>query len=73
MPHGYVTLGEYPTDLLRLACTRCDRRGQYRKDHLIAEHAPMCACLISGTSSRSDARSWVTAPRPAASIMLILW
>jgi len=40
MPHGYVTLGEYPTAMVQLACTRCDRRGRYRKDRLIAEHGP---------------------------------
>jgi hypothetical protein len=38
MPRGYLTLADYPTAMVRLACDRCDRRGQYRKDRLIAEH-----------------------------------
>jgi hypothetical protein len=28
-------LRPYPTDVVRLACTRCDRKGQYRKAALI--------------------------------------
>jgi hypothetical protein len=38
MPSGSLTLAEYPADLVRLACTRCARRGRYRKDTLIARH-----------------------------------
>jgi|SoiMethySBSTD1v2_1073268.scaffolds.fasta_scaffold1500456_2 hypothetical protein len=40
MPRPYVTLAEYPTDMVRLACTKCDRRGQYRKATLIERHGP---------------------------------
>jgi len=28
MPRPYVTLTEYPMDMVRLACTKCERRGQ---------------------------------------------
>ena len=38
MAFGALTLADYPADLIRLACRRCQRRGQYRKDRLIAEH-----------------------------------
>ncbi len=38
MPAGSITLAEYPADMVRLACTRCDRRGQVRKATLIARH-----------------------------------
>ena len=31
----YVTLAEHPGDRVRLACTKCERRGQYRKATLI--------------------------------------
>jgi hypothetical protein len=36
MPRSYVTLAEHPGDMVRLACTRCERRGQYRKSTLLA-------------------------------------
>jgi hypothetical protein len=28
MPRPYVTLAEYPFDPVRLACTKCERRGK---------------------------------------------
>jgi len=28
MPRPYVTFAEYPMDIVRLACTKCERRGQ---------------------------------------------
>lgn len=34
----YVTLAEYPFDMVRLACTKCERRGQYRKATLIERY-----------------------------------
>jgi hypothetical protein len=33
-----LTLGAYPHRMVRLACTKCERRGQYKRDRLIAEH-----------------------------------
>jgi hypothetical protein len=36
----YVTLAQHPTDMVRLACTKCDRRGQYRKSTLIERYGP---------------------------------
>ena len=33
-------IGEYPGDVIVLACEQCDRRGVYRKDRLVAEHGP---------------------------------
>ena len=41
MPRSYVTLAEHPSDMVRLACTKCERRGQYRKATLIERYAPM--------------------------------
>lgn len=38
MRQGSLPLADYPADLVRLACARCDRRGQYRKARLIADH-----------------------------------
>jgi hypothetical protein len=34
-PSGGRQLKHYPTDILRLACTHCPRKGQYRKATLI--------------------------------------
>lgn len=34
------TLGEYPKPYVRLACSRCSRKGQYRKETLIDEYGP---------------------------------
>jgi hypothetical protein len=30
-------LAEHPFDMVRLACTKCERRGQYRKATLIEQ------------------------------------
>lgn len=38
MPPGALTIAQYPADMVRLACTRCQRRGQYRKASLIERH-----------------------------------
>jgi hypothetical protein len=35
---GALQLKDYPTDMVWLACTRCDRKGQYRKATLIKQH-----------------------------------
>ena len=40
MPRDYVTLGEYSFDPVRLACTKCERRGQYRKATLLEGFGP---------------------------------
>jgi hypothetical protein len=37
---GSIKLCDYPTDMVRLACDRCGRTGQYRKDNLIAQFGP---------------------------------
>jgi hypothetical protein len=38
MPNGSLSLAEYPAPTMRLACRRCERRGRYRVERLIAEH-----------------------------------
>lgn len=40
MTNGAITLGDIAdlTDKLRVACTRCDRVGEYRIDRLMAKH-----------------------------------
>jgi hypothetical protein len=40
MARPYVTLAEHPTDTVRLACTKCERRRQYRKSTLIERYGP---------------------------------
>jgi hypothetical protein len=32
---GALQLKDYPTDMVRLACTHCPRKGQYRKATLM--------------------------------------
>jgi hypothetical protein len=34
---GALQLKDYPTDMVRLACTRCPRRGQYRRAALMVK------------------------------------
>jgi len=33
-----LKLRDYPADMLRLACTKCGRLGQYRKQNLILKY-----------------------------------
>jgi hypothetical protein len=40
MLRPYLTLAEYPMGMVRLACTKCDPRGQYRKATLIERYGP---------------------------------
>ena len=40
MPRSYVTLAEHPSDMVRLACTKCARRGQYYRATLIERYGP---------------------------------
>ena len=36
----FVHLREHPGDMIRLACTKCERRGQYRKATLLERYGP---------------------------------
>jgi hypothetical protein len=38
MPDGSLSLAEYPAATVRLACSKCDRIGQYRKATLMARY-----------------------------------
>jgi hypothetical protein len=35
---GAVLLNAYPNRLVKLACTKCSRKGQYEKGNLIVKH-----------------------------------
>jgi hypothetical protein len=35
MPQGALSPSTFPHDLIRLACERCGRRGQYRRSTII--------------------------------------
>ena len=37
-PSGAVLLNAFPLKMVRLACTRCPRKGQYLKANLILEY-----------------------------------
>ena len=37
---GSLSLSEYPGDVVRLSCTKCNRKGQYRKQSLIERFGP---------------------------------
>jgi hypothetical protein len=36
----FVRIRDHPGDMVRLACTKCERRGQYRKATLIVRYGP---------------------------------
>ena len=38
--YSSMTLGKYPKPMVRVICSRCDRKGQYRKETLLALHGP---------------------------------
>jgi hypothetical protein len=38
MRNGSRTLADYPQTMVHLACSRCTRKGQYRKTTLIEEY-----------------------------------
>ena len=38
MPMRTRSLADYPFRMVRLACTKCERRGQYKRKRLIVEH-----------------------------------
>ena len=38
MAGGSLQLREYPADVVRLACEKCGRAGQYRKQNLIERY-----------------------------------
>ena len=40
MTAGSLTLREHPAEIVRLACDRCGRAGQYRKASLIVQFGP---------------------------------
>jgi len=35
-----LTLGQYPKRMVRVACSRCERKGQYLKETLIDRFGP---------------------------------
>lgn len=50
MPAGSLSIGDYPSPVVRLECTRCDRRGQYRRERLIERFgadAPLPDVLVA--------------------------
>jgi hypothetical protein len=65
----YLTLADYPTDTVQLACERCDRRGRYRKERLISEHGAdmrRVAWLAHEVAAWQAARMRRRQPQPAA-------
>jgi hypothetical protein len=67
MPRSYESLAEHPGDMVRLACTKCERAGQYRKATLIERYGPDqnmvdLRLILAPTARRSPpARSWTCA------------
>jgi hypothetical protein len=52
MGHTSPALADFPHPMVRLACSRCSRRGQYRKAALIEEYG--------GENTLPDLRHLVT-------------
>ena len=69
-----LQLKEYPTDMVRLVCTRCDREGQYRLETIIAKHGVQTrlpgALRVGGQRNNADGPRPVTpqARRAPASV-----
>ena len=40
MTKGAWTIGTYPLDLVRISCSKCGRRGQYRRATLLDRYGP---------------------------------
>ncbi len=38
MSRSYITLADHPAHMVRLACTKCERRGRFRKATLIERY-----------------------------------
>jgi hypothetical protein len=38
-----ILLSEYRSEIVALACNKCERRGRYRKSSLVAIHGPKIA------------------------------
>ena len=56
-----LTLADYPHPLVRLACARCGRAGQYRRETLIARYGadvalPTLRLIIAGCEHRDPVR-----------------
>jgi hypothetical protein len=57
------TLANYPQEMVRLACTKCERRGQYKRGRLIAEHGtdfklPDLQHVLARCERRTNASRW---------------
>lgn len=57
--YSSMTLGGFPREMVRVICSRCDRKGQYRKETLIALHGadvtmPDLLPLIAQCARRID-------------------
>ena len=35
-----MTLGQFPKPMVRVVCSCCDRKGQYRKETLLTQYGP---------------------------------
>jgi hypothetical protein len=44
--NGSLQLHEYPKPMVRLACEKCGRAGQYRKENLIKRFGADIGCRI---------------------------
>ena len=40
MATGALSPGDYPCEVVVLACSKCERRGRYNKARLVAEYGP---------------------------------
>jgi hypothetical protein len=60
MPNGSLSFAEYPAAMVRLACSKCDRSGQYRRATLIKKYGaeislPELLHKIAGSCPKMDA------------------
>jgi hypothetical protein len=43
MPTGSICLADFPHEMVRLTCRKCERKGQYRKPNLLQRYDPATA------------------------------
>jgi hypothetical protein len=65
MAHGAWTLGEFPVQLVRVACAKCDRAGQYHTAQLIKRYGADMNMPESGGVKRFHALEPKTVALPA--------
>ena len=63
-----ILLSEYRSEIVALACNKCERRGRYRKSSLVAIHGPKIALSDLRSRFAADAPVRIAGIRPWAEL-----